>query len=256
MSSPNHANKEGTRTSRLFMQDDWVPDHHYHIIGKAVPGRLLFTKEIHYRRFLRKSVRDLYRMIFQIYVYCLLPNHFHLGVRTLAEEEMRERLLPLKRKLRPFQLAFLKGDLDWRGYVIATFGAATNSYAQYINNQLEKSGQVFMKPTLHGLTDKGEPGKEYSRKMAAYIAFNYYKHGLMPAQGMYPYSSLRKPMYYIIEPDIEKHYGSEEAYKKYHLEYLKRFGAKMLAFDEEAFFTNLTPRRYIKDYNEWKAGLQ
>lgn len=253
MSQSDHSNNDGTRTSRLFMQDEWVPDHHYHIIGKAIPGRFLFTKEVHYRRFLRKSVRDLYRMIFQVYVYCLLPNHFHLAIRTLNKKEMRERLSGLKRELRPFQLAFLNVTLDWKGYVISTFGAVTNSHAQYINHQLGLSGQVFMKPTLHGLTDKGDPGKEYSRKMAAYIAFNYYKHGLMPAEGDYPWSSLRKPMYYIIEPDIEKYYGSEEAYKAYHIEYLKKYGARMLDFDEDAFFANLTLRKYIADYGEWRA---
>jgi len=168
------------------MQDDWMQDHYYHILGKAIPGRLLYTEEIHYRRFLRKSVRDLYRLIFQIYVYCLLPNHFHLAVRTLTEEEMRKRLSNLKRDLRPFQLAFLACTPDWRRYVIATFGAATISHAQYLNHQLGLADQVFMKPTLHGLTDIGQPGKEYSRRLAAYIAFNYYKHGCMPAEGMYP----------------------------------------------------------------------
>ncbi|MFK8057470.1 MAG: hypothetical protein AB8F78_15200 [Saprospiraceae bacterium] len=253
MSKSKFIYPDGKRTSRLFMHDDWVPNHHYHIIGKAVPGRLLFKEEIHYRRFLRKSVRDLYQMVFQIYVYCLLPNHFHLAIRTLTEEEMRERLAPLKRELRPFQRAFLEGRLDWRAYVIATFGAATNSHAQYINHALGLKGQLFVKPTLHGLTDKGEPGKEYSRRMAAYIAFNYYKHGLMPAEGQYPWSSLRKPMYYIIEPEIVKHYGSEEEYITYHLNYLKKYGAHMLDFDEEAFFSNLTPRRYIADYGEWQA---
>ena len=59
-----------------------------------------------------------------------------MEVRTLTEEEMRERLRPLKRSLRPFQAAFLEGTLDWKGYVKATFGAATNSHAQYINHQL------------------------------------------------------------------------------------------------------------------------
>jgi len=250
MLATQNSKQDGLRTFRLFMHDEWVENHYYHVIGKAIPGRLLFTEETHYRRFLRKSMRDLYRMVFQIYVYCLLPNHFHLSVRTLTAGEMRMRLSGLKRELRPYQQAFLDGTLDWKGYVIASFGAATNSHAQYINNQLGLSGQVFVKPTLHGLTDKGERGKEYSRKMAAYIAFNYYKHGLMPAEGDYPWSSLRRPMYYIIEPDIEKHYGSANAYKAYHLAYIKRYGARMLNFDEAAFFVNLTQRKYIKDYHK------
>jgi hypothetical protein len=174
-----------------------------------------------------------------------------MEVRTLTEEEMRERLQPLKRSLRPFQAAFLDGSLDWQGYVKATFGAATNSHAQYINHQLGLTGQVFIKPTLHGLTDKGQPGKEFSRRMAAYIAFNYYKHELMAAEAVYMWSSFRKPMYYIIEPDIEKHYGSEEAYKDYHIGYLRKYGATMLDFDEGEFFASLKPRSYISDNERW-----
>jgi hypothetical protein len=238
------------------MQDEWRPNLFYHVLGKAVPGELLFAEERHYRWFLRKSVRDLYGLIFQIYVYCLLPNHFHLQVRTLSEDEMKAKLLPLKRKLRPYQEAFLTGELDWRGYVIATFGAATNRYAQYYNKQVGRKGQLFVKPTLHGLTDKKAPGKAYSRRLAAYIALNYYKHGLMPASGDYLWSSLRNPMYHIIELDIELHYGSEEAYKAYHVAYLKKYGAKLRGFDEEEFFANLTPRVYIEDYDTWWAMEQ
>ena len=95
----------GTRTSRLFMQDEWRPGLYYHVIGKAVPGEWMFREEAEYRRFLRKSLRDQYGLIFQIYAYCLPPNHFHVAARTLYGDEIRARLAGLRRALRPHQRA-------------------------------------------------------------------------------------------------------------------------------------------------------
>ncbi len=143
--------------------------------------------------------------------------------------------------------------MSWKQFVITTFGAATNSHAKYYNSKYNRDGKLFVRPTLHGLTDKGEPGKLYSRTLAAYIAYNYYKHGLAPAESAYMWSSHTAPKYHIIEPDIELHYGNEEAFKAFNIWYLKKYGARMLAFDEEKFFALLTPRKYYEDYNEWRA---
>ena len=250
---PNHLQDAGRRTSVLYMQDDWVPDHYYHIIGKAIPGEVLFKVEADYRRFLRLNVRDLYSLIFQIYVYCLIPNHYHLAVRTRTAEQIRHRLLSLKRRLEPYQAQFLNGEKDWRTFVIDTFRAATSSHAQFYNGEYERSGQLFVKPTLHGLTDKGSrPGELYSKTLVAYIAFNYFKHGMAPADADYMWSSARAPKYHIIEQDLDLHYGGEEPYKLFQVNYLKQYGARMLAFDEERFHADLRPREYIPDYDEWR----
>ena len=172
-------------------------------------------------------------------------------MRTRTAEEIVARLHALRRRLRPHQWAFLSGQLEWLGFVQRTFGAATNRYAQYLNHQLGQCGQLFVKPTLPGLTDKGLPGEEYSKTLAAYVGLNYSKHGLAPAEAPYPWSSLTAPKYHIIEPDIELHYGSEEAYRAYHVWYLRKYGAQLLAFDEAHFFAALRPRVYIEAYGTW-----
>lgn len=236
------------------MQDEWRPNLYYHIIGKAVPGELLFREEQDYRNFLRKRVRDLYGLIFQIYVYCLLPNHYHLIIRTRTADEIEAKLLSLKRMLKGYQRAYLTGESTWREFVISTFGAATNAHAQYYNRKYDRKGQLFVKPTLHGLTDKGKPGEAYSRTAAAYVAFNYWKHGLAPADFEYPWSSFSAPKYHIVEPDIELHYGSVEDYKAFHLNYLQQYGTKMLDFDEERFWSHLTPRSYVEGDWRWNEN--
>ena len=235
------------------MQDEWRPGLYYHIIGKAIPGELLFREERDYRRMLRKGFRDQYGLVFQIYVYCLLPNHFHLVVRTLYPDEITARLAGLQRGLRPHQRAYYEGRISWRDFVQASFAAATNGYAQYYNRRYGRRGQLFVKPTLHGLStkDAAAPGEAFSRRLAAYVGLNYVKHGLAGAGEEYLWSSLRKPMYHFVELDIPLHWGTVAEYKAYHVAYLRRFGAQMLAFDEERFFAALTPRRYVEEEARW-----
>lgn len=205
------------------MQDEWRPDLYYYVIGKAVPGEVLFLVEAHYRRFLRRYLRDRLTLVFQVYGYCLLPNHFHLLVRPRFSEEIRARLAGPK-ALAEYQRAFLYGESSWSEFVAATFNAAINGYAQYFNKQVGRRGQLFVKPTLHGLAE---------------------------AEAAYLWSSMRAPKYYITEPEIELHWGGETSCKAFQVEYLRQYGARMLDYDEEEFFRSLTPRRYVEAEAQW-----
>ena len=118
-------------------------------------------------------------------------------------------------------------------------------YAKWYNARYGRSGQPFVKPTLHGLTRKGKPGVAYSRRLAAYIGLNYAKHHYAAPEAYYHWSSLRRSIYQVTELDVAKYYGSEEAYKAYHVTYMRRFGARFYDFDEEEFFLGLQPRTYI-----------
>ena len=243
----------GTRVSRLFMQDEWVPNLHYHLIGKAVPGELLFHDAEEYRRFLRKSLREGLRHVFEFHAYCLLPNHWHGGIRTRCREEIIARLR-LRKRLRAGDRAFLDGEKPYAEYISYCFRAAIMRYAKWFNSRHGREGQLFIKPTLHGLTDKGAPGVEFSRTMIAYIGLNYAKHHLAAPTEFYHWSSLRCNIYQIIELDIERYYETEAAYKAFHVTYMAKYGKRFYAFDEEDFFKALQPRTYIPDINEWRLG--
>ena len=172
-------------------------------------------------------------------------------VRTRYTDETVHRLAG-KRSLQAYQAGFLSGERSWAGFVVATFNAATNGYAQYLNPQVGVKGQVFVKPTLHGLADKGgRPGEEFSRKLACYVGYNYFKHGLAPAEAAYAWSSMRAPKYYIIDPEVDLHWGGEEGYMRYRRAYLERYGAQLAGVDEEEFFRALTPRRYVEAEARW-----
>ena len=90
--------------------------------------------------------------------------------------------------------------------------------------------------------------------MAAYIGLNYAKHHYAAPDAYYHWSSLRRSIYQVTELDVVKYYGSEEAYKAYHVRYMRKYGARFYDFDEEEFFRGLQPRTYIPDIDEWKLG--
>ncbi len=235
------------------MQDEWVPDLHYHLIGKAVPGEVLFRKEKDYRRFLRLSLREGLQHVFEFHVYCLIPNHWHSGIRTRTREDILERLAK-KKKLLAGDRAFIDGTKSYAEYVGYCFQKAFMRYAKWYNAKYGREGQLFVKPTLHGLTDKGRPGVEFSKTMVAYIGLNYAKHHLAAHTDFYHWSSFRCNIYQIIELDIERYYGSEEAYRAFHVAYMKKYGERFFAYDEDEFWKALQPRKYIKDIGEWRLG--
>lgn len=237
------------------MQDAWVPDLHYHLIGKALGGEVLFREDVDYRRFLRKSLRDGLKHVFEFHVYCLLPNHWHAGIRSRLAAEIVERLEARDaRRLRAGDLAFLRGETTYGAYVGYCFQAAIMRYAKWYNAKYARPGQLFLKPTLHGLTRKGSPGGEYSRRMAAYIGLNYAKHHYAGPTDYYHWSSLRRNIYQITELDVVRYYGSEEAYKAYHVSYMKKYGARFYDFDEGEFFLGLQPREYVPGIAQWRLG--
>ena len=236
-----------------------MPEHYYHLIGKAAEkGELLFREEEDYLHFLQRTFKDQLHVVFQFLVYCLLPNHFHAVIRTRPSayvlETLRERDA-LGFRLTASQRKFLNGQADYKTLVKNTFSGATAGYAAHYNHKYERTGQLFLRPTLHGLTTKGPTlGRAYSRTLGAYVGLNYAKHGYAAHTDFYGYSSLRNPLYHICELDIPHHYGSDEAYKQFHLQYMRTYGATFYNFDEDQFFAALTQRRYNAEAARWEIG--
>ena len=100
------------------MQDQWAPGLYYHVIGKAVPGERLFRGEADERYFLRHTLRFKLYHFFEILVYCLCVNHFHLVVRTRTPEAIRNSLGGKPRKnWNPSDERMAAGDISYAAYV-------------------------------------------------------------------------------------------------------------------------------------------
>ena len=248
-----HERQGGLRVAKSFMQDEWQPGLYYHVIGKAVPGQTLFRDEVDARWFLKHVLRFKLYHFFEILVYCLCGNHFHLVIRTRLPEAIRVSLQGKPARSRcPADEAMLAGRIAYRAYIHYALRGALSGFARRSNNRVGRSGQLLVQPTLHGLTDKGAPGVEFSRRQAAYVGFNFVKHHIAPASARYPWSSLTNPLYGIVDSAaVVALFEGELAYKLFHDTYLERFGHAFMNFDEEVFYAALQPRALDPDTGTW-----
>jgi len=246
--------QDGRRTSRLFMQDEWRPGLFYHVIGKAIPGETLFRDDKDCHWFLKHTLRFKLYHCFRILVYCLCGNHYHLAIQTRTEEEIRGSLLtkPVSKRS-PSDVAFLAGEIEYAAFIYNTLSGAVSGYARRYNTRYGRDGQLFIRPTLHGLTDKGGKfGQLFSRTLCGYVGFNYVKHHIASVEEFYKWSSLRKQLYQIVNHDyLLQLFGGEQAYLDFHASYLNRYGAAFYDFDEQLLFAALQSRRFDDTLGQW-----
>jgi putative transposase len=83
-----------------------VAGHCYHVLNRAVEGRLLFADEPAYRAFARLLDSCLAAFPVSLYAYCLMPNHWHLvlspGGDDVLASFMRKLTLTHSQRLRGF----------------------------------------------------------------------------------------------------------------------------------------------------------
>lgn len=152
-------------------------DEVYHIYNRAIGNELLFRNEHDYYFFLRKLTRYL-NPIAEIYVYCLMPNHFHLLIRTRLEEEI---LINLKRK----------SNKDGVKVLTQTFSNFFNSYSKSYNKVHKRMGRLFLYPFKRILVDN----EDYLLTLVNYIHRNPIHHGFEKNYSDWKYSSF----YAIVE---------------------------------------------------------
>ena len=251
----SYAGKDN-RTPHAFMQDQWQPGLFYHVIGKAVTGAQLFRDEKDERYFIRHVLRFKLYHFLEILVYCLCGNHFHVVARTRSVAATRASLRTKPPKSRNLSdELMLAGEIDFATYAYHTVAGATSGYARHFNHKYGREGRLFLRPTLHGLTDKGAPGELFSRRLGCYVGLNFVKHRMGRPGENYFGSSLTNPQAGIVDhPLLLSLYGGEEAYHRFHNAYLRRFGHEFYGMDEDGFYAALRPRYYDKATRAWVEG--
>lgn len=128
---------------------------YYHIYNRAVSKQLIFKEDADYRFFMYKI--GFYKKIhkIEILVYCILPNHFHL---------------------------LLKSDHNPKN-ISKFMQSIQQSYAQYFNKKYEHSGHVFESKFHHKevITNRD---LAYVKR---YICNNAVKHGFVKRYYQWPY---------------------------------------------------------------------
>jgi len=164
-------------------------DFTYHIYNRANGNEKLFFVEENYQFFLDKF--KLYvSPVADVFCYCLMPNHFHLLVRiksevvinqlyqskgTLVKSESGETLPKFKTLVK----------LDVEKFVSKQFSKFFSSYAQSINNQQVRKGNLF----IHIFKRKRIESSNYLMNSVQYIHHNPLLAGLCSSLESYKYSS-------------------------------------------------------------------
>lgn len=134
-------------------------DRYYHIFNRGNNYEKIFYTHENYLYFLRKYKQYLSNSI-DTYAYCLMPNHFHLLIKTKdtsnSENEASE---------------------NFRRFFI--------SYSMSINKQENRSGSLFLKNFKRIIVESNE----YLKNLIFYIHHNPVKHGYTEDLKDYKHSS-------------------------------------------------------------------
>ncbi|MCB0502500.1 MAG: hydroxymethylpyrimidine/phosphomethylpyrimidine kinase [Bacteroidetes bacterium] len=136
---------------------------YYHIYNRGNNMEILFKEDDNYVYFKSLIGRHILPMA-DIYAYCLLPNHFHLVIRTKDKNEIEENLI---------------NDLS------QPFSNLFNAYSKAYNKKYDRIGSLFQKPFRRKLIDSNH----YLLDCIAYVNTNAQHHNLCESDGEYEYSS-------------------------------------------------------------------
>ncbi len=137
----------------------------YHYYNRGNNRENLFREEANYRYFL-ELLKKYVTPVVEVYSYCLLPNHFHLVIKTKEENQLPEAVQTGKRKLSQ------------------AFSDLFNAYAKAYNKRFERRGSLFQKHPKH----KEITENCYLREVILYVNTNSAHHHIAESE-MYPQSS-------------------------------------------------------------------
>ncbi|MBL7966862.1 MAG: hypothetical protein JNK09_07660 [Prolixibacteraceae bacterium] len=149
------------------------PEKFYHIWNRGNNRENLFYTPANYEYFLRMYAEFL-DPVAETYAFCLLPNHFHLLIRTKAFASVEVSPMgETSRKSNPVSRAFQR---------------LFTAYSQAINIQQHRTGSLFQKPYKR-LEVKSV---RQLANLVHYIHTNPQKHGITDDFRDYPWSSYER----------------------------------------------------------------
>jgi putative transposase len=131
----------------------------YHVMLQGIDKRDIFNDDVDYLKFLSYVKRAQDKAEFNLYAYCLMPNHIHLLIKTEEEEIGR------------------------------VMSKITVGYAQYFNYRFGRSGHLFQNRFKSEVVEDDS----YFLTLVRYIHHNPVKAGLVKDSNDYIWSSY--PLY-------------------------------------------------------------
>ena len=121
------------------MKQDYLPllpEHHYHLLGRAIGKEKLFRNDENFRFFLERMEKYLLPVA-EIYSYCLLPDHFHLLTRIRPSLAIEIHYAQMKKGL-------VAAAIDLPDFIMERFSNLLNSYSKSYNKMYARRGSLFM----------------------------------------------------------------------------------------------------------------
>lgn len=153
-------------------RDVLYEDRFYHIYNHAIASENLFLSDENYSFFLRQYAKYI-NPIAETFSYCLMPNHFHLLIKTKSDKELALSI--------PSGFKDPMGSFDFAH----RFGNLFNSYAKAFNLQNERRGSLFFESFKRVNTNSDD----YFRRLVIYIHMNPVKHGFVNKAEEWKFSS-------------------------------------------------------------------
>lgn len=148
------------------------PEKFYHIWNRGNNRENLFYSSHNYEYFIR-SYAEYLDPVVETYAFCLLPNHFHLLIRTKSLAVSPAGETAKKSKSDPVSHAFQR---------------FFTAYSQAINIQERRTGSLFQKPFKRlEITSARQLAN-----LVLYIHTNPQKHRIIEDFRQYPWSSYER----------------------------------------------------------------
>ena len=137
-------------------EDLLEPDYLYHIFNRGNNSKLVFLNNENMSFFLKKTGEYLLPF-FEIYAYCLMPNHFHFILRPKVIIDSNAQISNNKKGLHSKESIYSK-----------SLAKLLSSYTQAFNKVYQRSGSLFESPFKRIRIDS----EEYLRNLIIYIHQN------------------------------------------------------------------------------------
>lgn len=173
--------------------DPLVPDTFYHIYNRACGSEKLFLEPKNYFFFMDLFEERLLDYV-DLFCYCLIPNHFHMLIKTKRTTEED------------------KGEIN----LSRLFGNMFAAYAQSFNHYYHRKGNLFSQNFRRKIIESDE----YLRTVVVYIHRNPIKHGLVDNLNDWKYSSYLEYLHvcprYCRKKDVLNWFTSMDIYRFSH----------------------------------------
>lgn len=158
------------KTNAYLLEEDTF----YHLYNRGIDSGKLFFKEKNYIYFLQ-LLNNKTESVCDMLSYCLLPNHFHLLIKTKKENEIRENF-PQKENILLAKI------------ISQQFSNVFNSYTQAINKAIGRTGKLFELPFRRKIITK----ESQLMNTILYIHCNPARHGITSNIKSFTFSSFHE----------------------------------------------------------------